>query len=208
LTSEINSKNYWNSRFQNDWSGFDGPSQSTFFANLAIKYMPLELVHEIKGQRLSIADWGCAEGDGTYELSKVFPDNNIVGIDFAPTGIKLAKTKFPGVKFIATNWLETLHKYKFQKFDIVFSSNTFEHFYDPFVELKSVILKCHRYLILLVPYEEDPLHSEHFYRFDDATIPKNLNGDLNLHSKTVIDCGQIENTYWPFKQVLLVYKRS
>jgi O-antigen biosynthesis protein len=169
--------------------------------------MPLDLVIEIKDQRLSIADWGCAEGDGTYELSKAFPDNSIVGIDFAAKGIRIAKRKYPDNKFIATNWLKKWHKMKSQDFDVVFSSNTFEHFHNPFVELKSVVLKSKRYLILLVPYEEDPLHSEHFYKFDEATIPAEVLGAFSLYSKIIIDCGQIENTYWPFKQVLLVYKK-
>ena len=207
MKSKINSKNYWNSRFRKDWSSFEGPSQSKFFSSVAIEYMPLDLVNEIKEQRFSIADWGCAEGDGTYELSNAFPDNDIVGIDFAIKGIRIAKRKFPNNKFIATNWLKTWHKMKSQDFDVVFSSNTFEHFHDPFIELRNVVFKSKRYLILLVPYEEDPLHSEHFYKFDEESIPEIIFDVFKLHSKTIVDCGKLENTYWPSNQALLVYKR-
>lgn len=52
--------------------------------------MPLNLTNEVIEQRLAIANWGWAEGDRTYELSKAFLLMNIKGIDFAVKGIWIA----------------------------------------------------------------------------------------------------------------------
>ena len=63
--THINTDHYWDGRFSTDWETFEGPRQSRFFARLAVENLPRWLLDEIRRHHLRVADWGCAQGDGT-----------------------------------------------------------------------------------------------------------------------------------------------
>ena len=63
---EVNSNAYWDGRFQNDWEANEGPAQSRFFCALVLDALPAWVIRFIRDEQLSVLDWGCAQGDGTF----------------------------------------------------------------------------------------------------------------------------------------------
>src|ERR1700744_2749234 len=115
---EVNSKDYWNSRFSTDWVANMGKEQSAFFARIALASFPEWLTASILREGLTICDWGCALGDGTHEISNAFPKNVLTGIDFSTTAIEIATGSYPGLRFIASDLLKKTHQ---DRYDVIFS---------------------------------------------------------------------------------------
>ena len=80
--NSINTNQYWNKRFEDDWEEYSGPEQSRFFSKIALDNLPAWLIFQIKTQAMTIADWGCAEGDGTAVWESYVNAEKIFGIDF------------------------------------------------------------------------------------------------------------------------------
>ena len=68
---EVNSADYWESRFEGDWAQTQGCEQTRYFARILLDHLPFWLEAEIQANRLSICDWGCAEG----EAVDAFPES-------------------------------------------------------------------------------------------------------------------------------------
>jgi hypothetical protein len=205
---ELNSQKYWNERFGIDWNSLSGPEQSRYFAQRALSLLPRTFVNKVKNENLSILDWGCAEGEGTRELEIFFPASSVVGVDFSNIAILHARQKFPNSKFKSINYLTPLKSLlNKKKYDIVFSSNVFEHFRNPFYDLKRIVLRAKKFLIIMVPFEEDPLHEEHLFRFEDSNIPRTLHSQFKLVFLCTIDCSKDIEQFWGGQQVLLIYER-
>ena len=66
---KINSKEYWDYRFEKNWNDFGGENQTRFFANIACSMMPQWLTDEISQNKYMICDMGCAEGDAVGVLN-------------------------------------------------------------------------------------------------------------------------------------------
>ena len=64
----LNSKEYWDHRFEADWEAMHGREQSHFFAKLALEHLPSWFFTLARTQEFTFCDWGCAEGDGTEVL--------------------------------------------------------------------------------------------------------------------------------------------
>src|SRR3989304_1575524 len=64
----INSASYWNARFGGGWGGHGGREQTRFFAELALRSLPAWIARDIAVNKLTVLDWGCAEGDATEVL--------------------------------------------------------------------------------------------------------------------------------------------
>jgi len=78
----INSDDYWDRRFAEDWESSQGNAQSRFFARLAIENLPRWLIDQLQHQPLTLCDWGCAEGDGTDVWASYVDSDRITGVDF------------------------------------------------------------------------------------------------------------------------------
>ncbi|MEK0267045.1 class I SAM-dependent methyltransferase [Stenotrophomonas rhizophila] len=127
----INSKGYWNERFGDDWEDLGGREQSRFFGAVALQMMPAWLVQASNRQQLSWCDWGCALGDGTNEIAQGMPGTTFTGVDFSAVAIADAAERFPGQQFISEDWLAPGATPAVNRFDVLFSSNTLEHFHTP-----------------------------------------------------------------------------
>jgi O-antigen biosynthesis protein len=205
---QVNSRKYWEHRFSSNWNSHNGPAQSKYFATLALAVISKELGEEIRNFKFSIMDWGCAEGDGTHEIQLAFPRSNVLGVDFSKVAIEKAKQKYPNTRFNTFNYLNVFKSlFNFKTFDVIFSSNVFEHFKDPFHETRNIIRRARKYLILLVPFKEEALHPEHYFRFDEYSIPHSLSGGFHLISSTEIDCSKDPQGLWGGSQIILIYKR-
>jgi len=199
---DVNSREWWENSFKNHWEASSGKEQTEFFCRLALEHLPKWTIDDIQENRLSICDAGCAEGQGTHMLASFFTNSEVVGIDFSDEAISKAREYFPQVNFSVQD-ISHLPK----KFDVVFCSNTLEHFVDPVSIMENIRKNTDRYLIILVPYQEYQLCESHFFTFDKDTFPVRLDSFQVAYSG-VIDSGSYENTLWGGKQILVVYKNE
>ncbi|MBY0573180.1 MAG: methyltransferase domain-containing protein [Undibacterium sp.] len=200
----INSNHYWNQRFATDWSACQGPQQSRFFSRIAIANLPAWFCTELRRQALSLADWGCAQGDGCDVWSAYIDPQQITGIDFSDVAISHAKQNYPKLSFLEENWLQpTQHEHR--QFDVVFSSNTLEHFHQPHTVLAAISARANKAVVLALPYRELERGEEHFYSFIPENIPAQLDNGMSLIWSKVVDCKSIEASLWQGEQIILVY---
>jgi len=205
IEKRINSEEYWDKRFSEDWEKKEGREQSVFFGRLAIKNFPDWFVNRVKSKNFTICDWGCAFGDGTKLLTDAFPQSKITGVDFAKNAIDIAKKEYPEIRFLQEDFLSK--KANSEKYDVLFSSNTLEHFEAPLEILKKIVKYSSRYVVLLIPFREEDLIKEHFSSFDFETTPLFLKGWTLIHSG-VINTKKMTPNYWYGEQLLLIYSKE
>lgn len=197
----INSREYWSHRFGGDWEAQGGREQSRFFAQLAIDAMPSWLLAAIRSRRVSLCDWGCALGDGTDLLAQVL-DVPVTGVDFAAEAVEAARTRYARPSFLQADFLSGEGE---ETYDILFSSNTLEHFSHPWKILDALAPKARSALILLLPYREYARIDEHEASFESRNIPAVVAGRFHLAHSRVVDARNYTPTLWGSEQILLVY---
>jgi hypothetical protein len=200
---ELNSKGYWNYRYQTDWDYYGGMEQTVFFCKLALNHLPSWLLEEIHSNSYRICDVGCAGGEGVHLLSQYFPSSSVMGIDFSDEAVKKASRRYPKLQFRCEN-LEAMTG----DYDVIFSSNVIEHFKDPIAILNSLLNYANKYVFILVPFQEyDNISNEHVFIFDYDTFPPRI-GRFQIKYTVEIDCKSMPNTYWPGKQLLVIYSNT
>jgi GT2 family glycosyltransferase len=198
---EVNSKTYWDYRFSNDWEENSGREQSIFFSDIAADNIPAWLITLINSQNLTMCDWGCAQGDGTQNLAKRLNLPSLVGVDFSAEAIEKATAAYPQCTFVCDNFLS---ESKSEAWDVLFSSNTLEHFSSPWEVLSQISSKAKQFIILLLPFREKELIDEHFYSFDFDNVPAYF-GSWSLTHSSIVDTSKDEPNYWQGEQILLIY---
>lgn len=198
---KVNSLTYWDYRFSNDWEEHQGREQSRFFSTIAAELMPAWLLEYSQENDPSVCDWGCAQGDGTASLAQVLGFNNVTGVDFSPEAINKAREAYPQYEFVCADFLK---EKKGRVWDIVFSSNTLEHFHTPWAVLEKVAERASKFIVLLLPFREHDRIDEHFYTFDYDNIPF-LTGKWALAHCRSISTQDRTPSYWPGEQILLIY---
>ncbi|TCG06977.1 glycosyl transferase [Paraburkholderia steynii] len=202
--NSINSNQYWNHRFESDWELNGGCEQSRFFARVAIEALPQWLVHKVRWDNLSVCDWGCAQGDGTETLAQLL-SWNVTGIDFSQPAIERAARVHRTAQFLHENLLDCPDR---PPFDVLFSSNTLEHFAKPWDVFEQISQYASKFVVLLLPYREFDRHVEHEVTFDSRNIPLSPTPDWVLAYESVVDTRSHEPTYWLGHQILLVYAHT
>lgn len=200
----INSDSYWNGRFSENWETNDGPSQSRFFSKIAIESLPNWFLRQTKRDGLSMVDWGCAQGDGTDVWASYIDPSQISGVDFSSVAILQASQRYPAIRFINEDWLDEKTPGD-EKFDIVFSSNTLEHFHRPYEALRVLSKRADKAIVLALPYREENRIDEHFFSFLPENIPLELQNGFKLVWSRVVDCRNRPGTLWGADQIILVY---
>lgn len=200
----VNSRAYWDGRFAGDWDDQQGPAQSRWFAELALAHLPRWLVPAITAQRLSVVDWGCAEGDGTAVWAEHVAPGQLVGVEFSARAVATAAARYPAVRFSHEDWLSAPTGEP-ATYDVVFSSNTLEHFAAPEVALAALARRASKAVLLLVPYREDPLGPEHFVSFSPDRVPARLPGGLPLCWWRVLDCRRLAGAHFAGQQLLTLH---
>ncbi|ADC63064.1 methyltransferase domain-containing protein [Allochromatium vinosum] len=199
----INSKEYWDKRFVENWEDFNGPRQSRFFAQTAISNLPSWLIDAMRRESLTFVDWGCAQGDGLDVWASYINPSLLCGVDFSMTAIQKAKIRYPLLKFFNSNWLDRNEKNEI--YDVVYSSNTLEHFFNPCEILRNLSARANKAIVLVLPYREIDRIDEHFYTFLPNNIPIHLENGFCLVWSRVIECSKLPNTQWVGHQIFLVY---
>ena len=200
----INSDSYWNTRFAENWEACEGPTQSRFFARLAVEHLPRWLIEQLKRQSLTLADWGCAQGDGTDVWASYIDAQQIVGVDFSSVAIEQAVKRYPAIRFINEDWLTECGDQR-ETFDVVFSSNTLEHFHKPYDALHAICSRAKKAIVLALPYKELERIDEHFFSFLPENIPLQLPNGFRLIWSRIVDCRPLPKTLWSGDQVILTY---
>ncbi len=198
---EINSLNYWDYRFATDWEENHGREQSRFFSKLAVELLPKWIIKYWKDSDLNLCDWGCAQGDGTAALAELLRLSKVTGVDFSPEAIDKATEQYKAQEFLCADFLGESSS---QRWDIIFSSNTLEHFEKPWEVLKKVTAHAKDFVVLLLPFREYERIKEHFYTFDYSNIPFIMDDWALVHSRSVTTTARTPS-YWPGEQILLVY---
>lgn len=203
-SDKINSESYWDARFREDWESCDGPWQTRFFYQVAVNSLPAWLLWQIKSQPLTLVDWGCAQGDGADVWASHMSPERVAAVDFSAVAIEQAAKRYPSIRFIHEDWLDDAQDIK-DTFDIVFSSNTLEHFHSPFAVLQKLVRRAKTAVILTLPYREMERIDEHFYTFLPENIPVRLPNGFKLYWAKVVDCRNLPKTQWGGDQVILLY---
>lgn len=204
MSENINSMQYWDNRFENNWEMMQGNEQTVFFTNIALQLMPDWLKNQIKENKLTICDFGCAEGEAVDYLHNIF-QTDVCGIDFSANAINRAHKKYPQYNFMKS---DIVNEYNDQvRFDIGYVSNVLEHITNPWQVAKNIIRYLNAYLIVLIPFRETMEIEEHCNKFDLNNIPINL-GLYELIYAAYKDCSQVENSLYAGKQILLLYSAN
>lgn len=200
-TGEVNSKTYWDHRFSTDWEENFGREQSIFFSDVAVNNIPSWLTSLMRTQHLTMCDWGCAQGDGTQNLAKRLNLPGLVGVDFSSEAIEKATANYPEFTFLCDDFLKQSSG---AGWDILFSSNTLEHFTAPWDVLNQISYKAKKFIVLLLPFREQELIDEHFYSFNFDNVPAHF-GSWALTHSSIVDTSKDEPNYWRGEQILLIY---
>ncbi|SAI67123.1 trans-aconitate 2-methyltransferase [Bordetella ansorpii] len=203
--TDINSQDYWNGRFDADWEVNHGREQSRFFSHVAYEGMPAWLLQRIRLHGWSVCDWGCAQGDGTDVLATYLGAQRMVGVDFAASAIEKARRAYGGIRFETQDWLT--EPAVSESFDVVFSSNTLEHFTRPFEVLPRLLERARHCVVLALPFLEVDRIDEHFFSFLPENVPYSPEQGWVLAHAAVRDCRKLEPTHWFGYQIVLVYAR-
>ncbi|WCF07873.1 glycosyltransferase [Paenibacillus thiaminolyticus] len=199
MGTDVNSKSYWDGRFEQDWESNGGREQTAYFTNLAMKLFPYPIKQFITNRNLSILDWGCAEGDGTNILANCFPNSQVSGLDFSEAAIRKARLNYPNHEFMDGE-LKTYGK----KYDVIFTSNCLEHYSNPHDWIKNLMEYTNHFLVILLPFQEYERIDEHFYTFDYDTF------NIQFGLFNVVFFKEIESdpNFWPGKQLMLIYANT
>ena len=199
----INSKEYWDERFDTNWLDYAGDKQTLFFAELLCGMLPQSLVNEIREKEYSVCDMGCALGEAVPVFCRKFAVD-VDGMDFSEEAVKKAAETYPEHKF----WVGDLTKLNAENtYDVIICSNVLEHFVNPWKIAKNLSEVSNKYMILMFPYKETLKIDEHMYHFSEQVIPMKIN-DFSLVYVNTIDGKAFKNSYYPDQQVLLVYKKK
>src|SRR5216683_1061429 len=202
--SKINSPDYWNKRFSEDWTAKGGRKQTAFFAELCCRELPDWFLEEGRARKSAILDYGCAMGDALPVLQRAFPDSPIRGGDVAQVGLGLARALHPGFEFVDIGSIGEASAVA----DIVYCSNTLEHFENWREILHRLSRHAKEYLVVMVPFEEEDRIDEHFCTFEFGSLPAQLPSGARLMHLGVSDAGLEPETQWNGLQLIAIYGKT
>jgi ubiquinone biosynthesis O-methyltransferase len=129
---------------------------------------------------MSLLDIGC--GNGAVAASLAHRGANVTGIDLSESGIALARTAHPEVRYEVASVYDDLHA-RFGSFDRVVALEVIEHLFDPRTFLRRAfdVLKPGGRLVLSTPY--------HGYL---KNVVLALSGKLDAHFTVLWDGGHIK----------------
>ena len=198
----MNSKEYWNERFKGDWNNKGGKEQTIGFGKIMLENFPYWLDNELRINTNTMCDAGCALGGIMHLIHEKYPKTKISGFDFSKEAIDKAKEEYPLYDFFVEQ-IDNLDK----KFDIIYSSNTLEHFSEPLPKLRKLIQNSKKHVIIMVPYKQYDYCDEHETFFDLNTFPLVLDNFVLSFFK-IIDASKYENTPWNDKQIMVIYSST
>jgi 2-polyprenyl-3-methyl-5-hydroxy-6-metoxy-1,4-benzoquinol methylase len=161
MTKQINNTEYWSNKWLSTKTGGKyGENQYHFLKDL----LP-------KDTEFTALDLGCGRGAGIGYLSSVFPKAKFHGVDFAQTGIDIAKEKYRKNKNLSFECCDVYKKsLDFLNYDYIFMIELLEHlrFYEKIMDRYIPIAK--RAVYISVPWTNWEC-DEHVYAYGDSVNP-------------------------------------
>lgn len=197
----LNSSNYWDYRFKNNWEACTGKEQTRFFSDLACAMLPEWLIQDIQKNNYNLCDIGCAQGDALDGFAEVFSGSKLYGEDFSQIAIEKSKLNHPEYLFEVADILDKSQK---KQYDIIYCSNVLEHFENPREILGHIIDRSIHYTIVLIPFRERVKFHEHVVTFDMDNIPLFQSGALLIYARSAL----CRSPYYCGEQLLLIYTKK
>ena len=192
----VNSRPWWDEYFQGKWDDYGGSAQTRYFMETLLSHLPEQEKAYLHGAPRTILDWGCAFGEGVATLARAFPRSQVAGLDFSKTAIDQAKIRNAGHEYI---WSED--GAILRDFDVILTSNCLEHFEAPLAVLEKHLASCRSLYIVLVPYNECPLHPQHRAQFRVESFPAHFRNFTRIYAEPLVT----DHHFWPGQQLLIVY---
>ena len=192
----VNSQEWWDWYFKTHWDNNDGGAQTRHFMELVIDGIPTIVRECCSTKGTSLMDWGCAFGEGVERLAAEFPLAEVVGVDFSEEAVREARRRFPARAFVHSKARRIVGSY-----DVIVTSNCLEHFEDPIEVLQTLLDAASKLIVVLVPYDENPLCEQHVCRFTEDTLPEQLGNFRRVHA-AIVDSNP---RFWDGQQLLVVY---
>jgi trans-aconitate methyltransferase len=123
----------------------------------------------------SLLDVGCGDGRFLREVSAIYPEKRILGVDYSDQAIHRARAFNPHIEYKCVNILnETLQ----EDFDIITLIETLEHIplgqVPRFLEQLRKLMKPNGTLIICVPHSNLPIQMQHYQHFNSGSLDKLL----------------------------------
>lgn len=195
----VNSHLWWETYFSHHWEANRGSEQTRHFMSLIVNNLPIPEIGYLYNEPRTILDWGCAFGEGSRLLLETFFRAQVTGLDHSATAIHEAALRHPDCEFILADGREIE-----RAFDVVVCSNCLEHFADPLAIMAQQVAGCRNLYIVLVPYQEDPLHESHLTSFDERSFPQQIGDFSQLYCRVC----EADPTFWNGRQMLVAYGSS
>ncbi|MCC7461858.1 MAG: class I SAM-dependent methyltransferase [Gammaproteobacteria bacterium] len=165
------------------WERHGGREQTRRFAQQFVRRSGLE-----RDGRFSLLDVGCALGEALRVFAEAFPQAQLWGVDFSPTAVARSRAALGTRAHVEVASIESVRG----PFDVVYCSNTLEHFVDYADKARMLLRQCARQLFVMVPYLElrdgkplqpDPReHHQHSFERDtfDFLVSEGLAADVQV----------------------------
>jgi SAM-dependent methyltransferase len=167
-----NSEAYWDARLRFAWDSVGGHSQTLDFALAMQQQVDLGALQEVN----SVLDFGCATGDSTPVLRKMFGGSNIYLHDLSEVGVKKALAKYIEFKPIRWDGVSPV--------DFTYTSNVIEHVEDPLAFVNHLMGITSRHLLIQCPWDEQgeggrlitpqAPQGEHIWTVDEGFLQRNI----------------------------------
>ena len=134
---ELKDYSWWERYFADggDWERHGGRQQTRIFAESFQRHASLPA----KGS-FSLLDVGCALGDALESFAAAFPQAQLHGLDFSSTAISRARQALGHRVHLRQGDIESVDCH----FDVIYCSNTLEHFADVDRKARHLIRHCQR----------------------------------------------------------------
>ena len=184
--SKKNSLDYWDFFFKpkSKWEKNGGREQSRIFAQEFVKRCDIN-----PDEKFSMLDVGCALGEAVEVFAGSFKNAELYGIDFSEIAVDRCKEEKGDIATFTVCSLDNISG----KYDVIYCSNTLEHFPDFEDKAREILTHCNRTFYILVPYmelyhyetlrpEQDILHYHTFVRSSfDFLLRENLVKSIDYH---------------------------
>lgn len=161
MVENVNTKDYWESRFfLKNWNK-SGKKQTYEYARANVTQM--NIPHVFNG---TILDFGCALGDAIPVYSVRFPSAKLYGMDISENAIIECKKRFGSLAQFRTGDIE-----KVTFTNVIIASHIMEHLSNDREIVKRLLSKCND-LFLFVPFMETPLYHEHVNYYNEIYYDK------------------------------------
>jgi len=137
---------WWENYFSEGggWERNGGRQQSRLFAEHFVQRFAID-----RQSHFRLLDVGCALGDAIDLFHQAYPQAELHGVDFSAVAIARCKSKLGAAATFSVGDIDHVQGH----FDVIYCSNTLEHFANYAEKAASLAEHCAR-LCILVPYKE------------------------------------------------------